>query len=126
MKSHAEQDLSSIADVAFLLLIFFIVTSSFALNEGIFFQLPSASAGTTRVDKDELFEITPEESGFLVAGELCDNRRLDELLKLKLKEKPKVIAVIYMNPDIRYERLVDALSLVKTNGVTKVSVKNTN
>lgn len=123
-KPHPDPEMSSLADVAFLLLIFFIVTSSFALNEGIFFKLPSPAAGISKVDKEKLVEVTPEESGFSVDGEVLDEGELRELLKERREADPEVIAVIYMKPQIRYERLVDTLSLIKVSRLERVSVKS--
>jgi biopolymer transport protein ExbD len=43
IKEHTA-DTSSIGDMAFLLLVFFIVTGSFMLRQGVFFSLPSNSS----------------------------------------------------------------------------------
>ena len=59
-------DSSAIADLAFLLLIFFIVTSSFILRQGLFFSLPSRSSGSVRLDDKKIVEVVPGNDGLVL------------------------------------------------------------
>jgi biopolymer transport protein ExbD len=117
-------ELSSIADVSFLLLIFFIVTSSFAINEGIIFNLPSKNSSAQKVDKKDILDVYPQPDGFLVANILMSREEFKDHMKKSMAENEKLIAVVHMKDAIKYERLVDTLSVIKENKMKKVSVKS--
>ena len=117
-------DSSAIGDLAFLLLIFFIVTSSFILRQGIFLSLPSNSSGAIRMEENELFEIYPLNDNFEYDGGVLTRREFKGLLKEHTDKHPKGALLIYMNPDVKYHRLIDTLSVAKEVGQSRVSLKN--
>jgi biopolymer transport protein ExbD len=116
---------SSIGDLAFLLLIYFIVTSSFLLRQGIFLSLPSPDSGKMRVKQEEIVVVEPRPQGYHWQGKPMERSELKAKLQKRQKQSKKTIAVVRMNRRLKYERLVDALSLAREAGITKVSVKET-
>lgn len=125
LEGAPEFDSSSVGDLAFLLLIFFIVTSSFILRQGIFFSLPSKSAGSVKVKKKFLVDVYPKNDGYVVDGASIERDNLITDLQDRVKDSKNVIMIVHMAKDVRYERLVDALSVAEESGVKKVSLKNT-
>ena len=117
-------DSSSIGDLAFLLLIFFIVTSSFILRQGIFLSLPSKSSGAIKLQENQIFEVYPENEGFVYEGKLIDRDSLKTFLSGQKEKQPDSVFVVYMKPDVLYDRLVDALSVASEVGMNRVSLKN--
>lgn len=124
-REEKQFEASSMGDIAFLLLIFFIVTSSFILRQGLFFTLPSPKAGSQMVEKELLIEVSPRATGYMYDGKLVDTEEFEKIVQNRVKENSDVIALVYMEDKIKYNRLVDTLSLVQKNGVKKVSVKET-
>ncbi|MGQ9844172.1 MAG: ExbD/TolR family protein [Spirochaetota bacterium] len=120
-----EFDTTPIADLSFNLLIFFIVTASFIIRQGVFLSLPSLSAGTVKVEALQVIEIYPQNNGFIVEGKPLDRKQLLQYLALKKSQINEPISIIYMKPDIKYERLVDTLSAVRESGLSKISLKYT-
>ncbi len=116
-------DSTSIADLSFNLLIFFIVTASFMLRQGIFLSLPSANSAAVKVEAEQIFDIYPQNDGFIFEGEMKTRNDIVTLLKSRKESVKDTIAVIHMKPDVVYDRLIDSLSLVKESGVVKVSLK---
>lgn len=121
---HKPFESSSVGDIAFLLLIYFIVTSSFILRQGIFFSLPSPNAGAVSVQPERIVEIIPENNGYLYRGEPVTRIQVKDILNKKKQDEKKIIMLIRMRPDVRYEMLVDALSIARETGITEVSVKD--
>ncbi len=117
-------DSTAIADLSFNLLIFFIVTASFMLRQGIFLSLPSAASAVIKVEEKQIFDIYPENEGFIFNGDKKTRDQIVTLLKLRKESVNDTIAVIHMKPDVVYDRLIDSLSLVKESGVVKVSLKD--
>ncbi len=116
---------SSIGDLAFLLLIYFIVTSSFLLRQGIFLSLPAKSTGSIKVEKDRLVHIHPQSQGFSWEGKNISRQKLLQFLKEKNNLNKDTIAVVYMQDALPYERLVDSLSVVRESGIKKISLNQT-
>lgn len=123
-RSEYEFDSSSVGDLAFLLLIFFIVTSSFILRQGIFMSLPSKTAGSKKVTEDQMINIYPTNKSFMIDGQEISR---DDLIKRLIKEitnNKEIITVINMMEDVKYDRLVDALSVSKESGIKEISLKS--
>lgn len=114
----------SIADIAFLLLIFFIVTGSFILRQGVFFSLPSETAASIKIDEKEMIDIYPLNSGYRFQGRDVGRETVYEALRVLRKENGNIILIIRMASDVKYERLVDALSIARETGIKRVSLKN--
>ncbi len=114
---------TSMADISFLLLLFFIVTSSFLIREGIFFSLPEKGA-SVRVEEEKVIEVYPVEDGFRIGEDLLDRRNFKERLARSLAETPGKILVIRMGSEVRYDRLVDTLGVAKETGMNRISLKH--
>lgn len=119
-----EFDSSSVGDLAFLLLIFFIVTSSFILRQGILLSLPPKNAASEKIEKEQLINIYPNNISFDVDGINMDRDKLLEKMKAEKKTRKRVIAVINMRSGVKYDRLVDTLSLLKETKIKDVSLKS--
>jgi biopolymer transport protein ExbD len=113
----------SIGDLAFLLLIFFIVTSSFILREGIFFSLPSNSGSAVRVDSKQILDVYPENSGFRIDDKLMARDEALEAFSAHKKNVDDAVVIIHMKDGIIYDRFIDTLSLAKETGIGRVSIR---
>ena len=122
---HKPLEVISISDIAFLLFIFFIVTSSFVLREGIFFSLPSRNAATIRLEDDKIAEVEPVDDGFRYKGLLMRREAFVQEMKEFIGGDRNRVLIIAMSPYVKYDRLVDTLSVAKEAGVRRVSIKNT-
>ncbi len=116
-------DTTPIADLSFNLLIFFIVTASFIIRQGVFLSLPSLTAGTVKVDLSQVIEIYPQNNGFIVDGRALNRKELLQYLELRKSQTKDAVSIIHMKPDIKYERLVDTLSAIRESGLSKISLK---
>jgi biopolymer transport protein ExbD len=121
---HIKFEATSMGDMAFLLLIFFIVTGSFVLRQGIFFSLPSKSASPVRVEESRIVETWPETEGFTVEGRSFSRELFKEMMKARVETVNQTVLIINMKENVRFERLVDALSVAKESGVKNVSLRN--
>lgn len=116
-------DSSSIADLAFLLLIFFIVTSSFILPQGLNMTLPSKSSKAIKVNPNKLIEIYPRKKDYFSQGKVLSKIELKELFKKRMEEQKEIIAKIHMPNQLPYKRLVDTINIAKSVGIKKISLK---
>ncbi|MHB9030685.1 MAG: ExbD/TolR family protein [Candidatus Latescibacterota bacterium] len=113
---------ASMADIAFLLIVFFLVTTSMSQDKGLGLTLPPAGASTrvpsrniTRVWINSLGQIAHDEEE--VTLEQLGNR-----IGTMTGENPDLIVSIKTAPDARYETFVDVVDEIKNAGNDKISI----
>jgi len=113
---------SSMADIAFLLIVFFLVTTSMTQDKGLGLTLPPNGAATrvpsrniTRVWINSLGQIAHDEEE--VTLEQLGNR-----IEAMTRENPNLIVSIKTAPDSRYETFVDVVDEIKNAGNDKISI----
>ena len=127
-RSH-EIPTSSMADIAFLLLIFFLVTTTMDMDKGIPMVLPERG-GEVKINPKNIAKILVNASGdVLFDGEVVMDMELRDLLETRLKErgldadgKPKLIVSIKTDRETEYDRYITILDIVKEAGATKISI----
>lgn len=128
-KRSVEVQTSSMADIAFLLLIFFLVTTTMDMDKGIPMILPERG-GEAKINPKNIAKILLNATGdVLFEGKLVTNSVLMELLEAKLKERgldsngrPKLIVSIKTDRETEYEAYITVLDIVKEAGATKISI----
>jgi len=115
---------ASMSDIAFLLLVFFIVTTIFALEEGIPLVLPARQSEVAKVKQKNILEIKAYPDGSVVAeGENVGVQGVRSLVERRLAENDKLIVVIITHPDAEYGLMVDLLDEIKLANCRRISLK---
>jgi len=117
------------ADIAFMLLIFFLVTTTMDTDKGIPMVLPERG-GEVKINPQNIAKILVNESGdILFDNKIVMESELLELLEAKIKErgldsddKPKLIVSIKTDRNTEYDRYITVLDIVKESGATKISI----
>jgi biopolymer transport protein ExbD len=123
---EAEVATSSMADIAFLLIVYFMVTTTFAATRGLDFALPKEDDSPPVVEKEEsvLIEINP--GGNLVVD--AKPMQLSEVLnylKPKLERNPMKPVIIRPQPTAEYGFMVDVFDeLRQAEEKIGIEVKN--
>ncbi len=120
---------SSTADIAFLLLIFFLVTTTMDVDKGIPMVLPERG-GEVKINPKNIAKILVNASGdVLFDNNIVSDIELKELLSTRIKErgvdsdgKPKLIVSIKTDRETEYDRYITILDIVKEAGATKISI----
>jgi biopolymer transport protein ExbD len=116
---------ASMADIAFLLIIYFMVTTTFAATRGLDFSLPQEE-DTPLVDKEESVLIEIQPGGVL----MVDNRAMQlsevlEYLKPKLERNPMKPVIIRPDEIAEYGYMVDVFDeLRQAKEKIGIDVKN--
>lgn len=110
----------SMADIAFLLIIYFMVTTTFAATRGLDFALPKDDDRPPIIEKEEsvLIEINP--GGALVVD--GKPKQLDEILdylKPKLERNPLKPVIIKPDPSANYGDMAMVFDRLRLSGLTK-------
>jgi biopolymer transport protein ExbD len=99
---------ASMADIAFLLIIYFMVTTTFAATRGLDFSLPQDDESQPLVEKEESVLIEIEAGGVLmVDGNQMKLGDVLDYLKPKLERNPMKPVIIRPRENAEYGYMVD-------------------
>jgi biopolymer transport protein ExbD len=108
---------SSMADIAFLLIVYFMVTATFSATRGLDFSLPKDDDNPPIVEKEDSVLIELQPSGeILVDQKVMQLDEIFEYLKPKLEANPKKPVIIRSQPTAPYKYMLevfDALRKIK-------------
>jgi biopolymer transport protein ExbD len=122
---------SSMADIAFLLLIFFLVTTVFDEERGLQVVLPEKGPEEEiEVSPRNLifFEIQPNGAVVVRRGEsqqtqTITHRQVEGVMRQALAGNPRMIAAIMTHPSARYEDMTNVLDGIQSSGATRFSLQ---
>src|SRR5690625_3514575 len=103
---------SSLTDIIFLLLIFFLLTSSFVSDHGIMVNITQPQSSVTIEEYQVSMSITFE-GIFLVEGEQVARDGLADAIRLAYQNKPNSTLVVRADRDARVDDAVQAMNIGK-------------
>ena len=115
---------SSLSDIAFLLLIFFMVSTVFAIEEGLLLQLPSKEGVVKKIARKNIMRVTAYPDGAVTIDD--EPVSIDEVrprVEQAMADNPKVVIVVETHRDARYGLMVDVLDELKLAQATRISLK---
>jgi biopolymer transport protein ExbD len=125
-KQNPEIPTSSMADIAFLLIVFFMVTSVFSVTRGLEFQLPKPDEEEMDQTLEEAVHIAIDRSGndcvFIVDQEMMNLSDINVYLQPKLMRNPNKFVIIDPAPTAPYRCMVDAFDELKQGDVKNISI----
>jgi len=114
----------AMSDIAFLLLIFFLVTTIFAMEEGIPLVLPGKQSTNVKVKRDNLLIVQAHANGAItIDDEVIPLSNLRGFIERKLNENEKLIVVIETHPDSEYGLMIDILDELRLANARRISLK---
>ncbi len=105
---------SSMSDVAFLLLVFFIVSTTFP-EVGLPIILPSAASDVKQIKRENVMQIVTARSGvhFVDLEETpTELPRIKEIVTQRLTENESLILSLETHPEAPYTNMIEALDMV--------------
>lgn len=121
-------DMTPMVDIAFLLLIFYMVSTAFSMPQSLELNLPPKNNNKLIVKESKLLELWVNSEGKVFwyhnnpdkhKMELPEQvlmSKLQELLVLKINEVEKLVTVVKIDPECRYDvmvRIVDDIQQVE-------------
>ena len=116
--------LTSLIDVVFLLLIFFMVTTTFLEREQrLALELPLAESGAEaqRAPEELTIDVMPD-GGFALAGRAVSSGALGEALRAAAQRDPATPVLIRGDRAARHEHVVAVLDACGVAGLSNLSV----
>jgi biopolymer transport protein ExbD len=123
---EAEINITPMLDIVFIMLIFFIVTTSFVKEEGLEVSRPSnAPPKEIKQDKGPIVIKINSASLISVKGRILEPRAVQANLEREKAEKPTSPLIVAAHPEADTEALVTILDAAKAVGIEAVSVATT-
>jgi len=121
---------ASMADIAFLLLVFFLVTTVFAEDRGLSLVLPEKQTEEIEVNPKNIitFYVVGNDVVQLRRGDSPDKQtinydQVEAVARQELAANPRLIVSVKTSPDARYVDMVNVLDEVKLAGSTRISLQ---
>lgn len=120
---------SSMADIAFLLLIFFLVTTVFPKDKGLSIVLPEESE-EVEVNQKNILHLVIQPNGVVEVkrGEsqsvqTVQPSDVEGIWRQDVAANPNLIAAVKTHPDASYRFMVDVLDALKVAGAERISLQ---
>ncbi|MCK9560178.1 MAG: biopolymer transporter ExbD [Candidatus Marinimicrobia bacterium] len=113
----------SMADIAFLLLIFFMVATTIDTDKGIGLILPPEGDSPIEIAKKNITTIVIDPMGnVLIDNKEVDIKRIKGISESLLLGNPKMIFSVKAHPRCRYDKYVAVLDQLKQANATRISI----
>jgi biopolymer transport protein ExbD len=107
------QDSSASSDIAFLLIIYFIVIAGFNINKGFLMNLP-AKDSTRLILRDDLLRFEMDgEGGILFEGDTLDIQRAGNVIQDAQRNNPNIAVVITIDGQAHWQNVVSFVELAQ-------------
>ncbi len=119
-----EVNSSSMADIAFLLLVFFLVTTTISMDKGISLVLP-AEGNELEVNKKNISNILINESGKILIDDVpIKLKALKQKIDKKIAGNPNIIFSVQTHKRTKYQAYLNVLDKLKEANASKISIAN--
>ena len=113
---------SSMADIAFLLLIFFLVTTTIDMDKGLGMVLP-AEGEELEINKKNILNCLINSAGsVLLGGEPVEVRNLSRVVRQKIAENNKLVISVKAHKAANYNDYIRVIDQLKDANATRISI----
>lgn len=111
--------LTSLIDIVFLLLIYFLLTTNFMVDEGIKIKLPQARAAAPQTEEVITVYVDQEGRAYLGTQELSHDRLFDRLKEM-IKDRESKLVVIRADRAVILNKAVKVMDVAKAAGADRL------
>ena len=120
-RKEAAFDLTPLIDVVFLLLIFFMVSTTFAtIRYGIKVDLPRTTTPEEKIEENIVISITKDNQIYL-GKKWVKEENLVSLLRKEIKRKGSLV-IINADKEVKHGRVVRVMDLARKAGAGKLGI----
>ena len=113
---------ASLADIAFLLLIFFLVATTIDVDKGLDLTLPEMGQ-TKEIPKKNITNLLINDAGqILLDNEEVQVGEVDNIIRDKLLANDKLIVSVKTDRKTKYDIYIKVLDQLKKAGATRISI----
>jgi biopolymer transport protein ExbD len=124
IKMTSEMSMASMSDIAFLLIIFFMVASVFIIKDGLHLVLPDKKRKPVLMASRDVIRITVFDKGrILYNDKQADARVLEEMLIEASRDNKKVFVLLEISRRVKYSDAITIIDIIKFSGIKRLSIK---
>jgi biopolymer transport protein ExbD len=122
-KKRKFEENAALSDLAFLLIIYFIVIAGFNVNKGFLMNLP-AKDSTRVVLKDNILRYELNETGAIISsGNQVDIKTAEQTIRSGIARNPNLALVLTVSPAAPWQSVVSFVELAQKLKVESFSFK---
>lgn len=125
LKEEVSVNLTPLIDVVFLLLIFFMVTTTFSRNTNLLINLPEAEGEVTQQQAVEIEILVAQNGTYSVNGRQLVNNQIDTLMRAVTEvsgDDNTIPLVITADANATHQSVVTAMDAVARLGFTSLNI----
>ena len=111
--------LTSLIDIVFLLLVYFLLTTNFMVEEGITVKLPQAQASAPQTQQEITVYVDAEGRAFLMNRQLPEDQLFAQLKEM-VGSSPNRLVVIKADRSVVLNKVVKVMDLAKAAGAARL------
>ncbi len=114
---------ASLSDIVFLLLIFFLVTTSIDTEKGLDLVLPPSNSDEIKIPKKNITNLLINATGqALLDGEVIEIREIAKIIREKILENELLIVSLKTDKETQYDVYVKVLDQLKKAEARRISL----
>ncbi|MCB1316400.1 MAG: biopolymer transporter ExbD [Leptospiraceae bacterium] len=124
-KSREIQDipLASTADIAFLLIVFYLAASSLLEFRGVEIPVPRKDAPPMQILRDNIFRVEINATGqFIHADTSTDLDTLQKSVRESFQKNPELVIVVRVDPEAPSERIPQLVRRLQDERIERISI----
>ena len=118
----AEIPTASLADIAFLILIFFLATTTIDIDKGLGLTLPAKGESKSIKKKNITNLLINQQGEILLDEEVVEIKNIRKILSRKLDANELLIVSVKADMQAEYGVYINVLDQIKQAGVTRISL----
>ena len=122
-KISQEIPTSALPDIVFLLLIFFLVTTTIDAEKGLDLVLPPAQSEELKMAKENIVNLLINAAGYVaIDGEIVEIRDITRIIKDRLQQNPLLVVSVKTDKLTQYDTYLDVIDKLKKAEATRISL----
>ena len=121
-RGEVSMDVTPLIDVVFLLLIFFMITTTFANSSGIEVDLPKANSGTNALDAQDIVVAIDNEGRIVYEHKDVSLEELQALLEEIPQDQRNQTVVVQADTITQHGLVVRVMDAIKGAGFSRLAV----
>ena len=114
-------DMTPLIDIVFLLMMYFMLTSTFIMQPGIKINLPSALS-TESMEKKQVIVCLTADGSIFCEEKSITIEALKNILETESRRNPEIMLIIKGDYDVAHGKVVEVMDLAKVSGVSSLAI----
>ncbi len=118
---HSHLDIAPLIDIVFLLLVFFMLTSTFIVQEAVELELPE-SKSSSKIDTTPIIISLDKAGQLAINDEIIELHLLRSLLKTRLKQSENPAITLKSDAKVEVQQLLNVMDEIRAAGGSNIAL----